>query len=395
MTESKLLQHVYLPLEVVILLFGGLAMLLVGILLFPVYAGVLPYYENGFFGLLLVIFSLQIISMGKTPFGDLQRNRTVMVSGVIVGAIGIVTCFIPGLLKNIPRMLLVLFFGPGGIFLLLQMVLQPNKGQLWGTLGGIFTHLIGACSAVYLAQILIAVLIYKPDLVPGVVVASAALLYASSLIYLAFVLKKISKRHPSVGCPPSSDPGLSLDNAMLLLMGVFMLLLGLLLVPVNLGLIPFSPSAQLGLLMVLIGIQMPTLGNTPIGAFPRNRPVILLGFLFGGLGIVSCIIPGILVVPLTLLVGLLNILGGIITIVKVTFPLLKQRKSGLSIPAVRIKIDSALLVMNFLTILFGMTMLASNLIPGLIIGVVLAANGCVLIYLLYQLETVRKAAVTD
>ena len=55
-----------------------------------------------------------------------------------------------------------------------------------------------------------------------------------------------------------------------------------------------------------------------------------------------------------------------------------------------LKINSAVLVMNIPTILFGTTMLFSGLIPGLIIGVVLATNGCVLLYLLHQLVSLEK-----
>ncbi len=62
-----------IPLEVVILLIGGIAMFLAGILLLPVSAGLLPYYENGLYGLLLIIFALQMITLGKTPFGDMHR----------------------------------------------------------------------------------------------------------------------------------------------------------------------------------------------------------------------------------------------------------------------------------------------------------------------------------
>ena len=40
------------------------------------------------------------------------------------------------------------------------------------------------------------------------------------------------------------------------------------------------------------------------------------------------------------------------------------------------------MVLNLLGILFGTSMLVPGLLPGLVIGVVLAANGCVLMYLL-------------
>ena len=41
--------------------------------------------------------------------------------------------------------------------------------------------------------------------------------------------------------------------------------------------------------------------------------------------------------------------------------------------------------MNLLTILFGAAMLIPHLISGLVVGVILAANGCVLLYLLHIL----------
>ncbi|MDQ1336611.1 MAG: hypothetical protein QG552_3561 [Thermodesulfobacteriota bacterium] len=390
MAEFRLLKQADLSLEVVILLFAGMAMLILGLLLFPVYAGVLPYYENGLFGLMLVVFALQIVSMGKTPFGDIKKSPAAVVCGVIISAVGIVTCFIPGLLGIVPRILLILFFGAGGLVLFLQMVLRKDRYRLWRTYGGIFHHLSAACAAVYLTQILIAVLIFKPDLVTGPQMASAALVYGLLLIYLALVLHAITRRYPRAQETAPSDGGLSMDNATLLLMAVFMLLLGLLLLLVNLGLLQFSGSAQLGLLMVLFAIQMLALGSTPIGAFKRSWLMILLGFLFAALGVVSCIIPNILVVPLTFLVGVLNMAGGIIGIIRVTVPFLKRRKASEPVPTILLKINSANLVMNILTILFGTTMLVSNLIPGIILGGVLAANGCVLFYLVQQLLSLEK-----
>ena len=54
------------------------------------------------------------------------------------------------------------------------------------------------------------------------------------------------------------------------------------------------------------------------------------------------------------------------------------------------KLQATTLIMNLLTILFGISMLVSNFIPGLIIGVILAANGGVLLYLLKILITLEE-----
>ncbi len=113
--------------------------------------------------------------------------------------------------------------------------------------------------------------------------------------------------------------------------------------------------------------------------------------LFAALGIVSCIIPEILVVPLTVLVGVLNILGGVITLWKICITRLRKSEEPRGpVPRVVNRLFAAQLIMNLLTILFGTSMLVSNLIPGLVIGVILAANGCVLLYLLHIMIVLDK-----
>ena len=107
---------------------AGLTMVIAGLLLFPVYLGLLPYYENGLYGLLIFIYALQITVLGKTPFGDVpQRPLSVLILGIFVACVGIITCFIPDLLKEIPRFLLFICFGPGGIILLLQMFSKESS----------------------------------------------------------------------------------------------------------------------------------------------------------------------------------------------------------------------------------------------------------------------------
>jgi len=63
-----------LSLEVVVLLIFGVFGLIYGLLLFKIYAGDLPYNPDSTIGLFLLIVSFQIITMGKTPFGDLRRS---------------------------------------------------------------------------------------------------------------------------------------------------------------------------------------------------------------------------------------------------------------------------------------------------------------------------------
>ena len=387
---TSLLKKADLPLEVVILLVVALTLLLTGILLFPVSTGALAYYENGLYGLLLVMFSLQMIALGKTPFGDMSRSKVPLAIGVVIAAVGITTVFIPDFLSQAPRILLFICFCPGGISLLLQMLLSRAKLRAWARYGGIFRHLIASSAAVYVLSIVVGALVLKPDLLTTAATAVLVLLYGAAIAYLALVLRVVYLTYPEAERPRGRAP-LTVDRALLLVMGIFMVLLGLLLVPVSLGKLPFAGSAQLGLLMVIFAVQMVAAGSTPIGAFTRSWLMIALGLVFAGLGIVSCIIPDVLVPLLTVLVGVLNILGGVIALWKAIVPRL-GRGAGPRAPepsALR-KLFAATVIMNALTIVFGTTMLVSGLLPGLVIGVVLAANGCVLLYLVHVLGLLDK-----
>ncbi|MDD4895631.1 MAG: hypothetical protein PHS21_02520, partial [Atribacterota bacterium] len=233
-----------------------------------------------------------------------------------------------------------------------------------------------------LLSILIGILVLNPSLITTKTTAVIVFIYGLAIAYLACILRVIYLQFPEAENNKKGSVELSTDKAMILLLSIFMLLLGLFLIPVSLGLFPFSANAQLGLLMVIFAIQMLSLGNTPIGVFPRTWVMILLGFLFASLGIISCIIPGILVYQLTILVGLLNIIGGIISLRKLLVPLWKKPTELYhSTPPILVKLFTAQLALALLSILFGTSMLISNLIPGLIVGVVLSANGCVLLYL--------------
>lgn len=389
MARLRMLEEADLPVETVILLIAGMTLLASGLLFFPVSAGTLPFYEDGLHGLMLVMFAMQTITMGKTPFGDMRRSKPLTASGVVIAGIGIVACFIPGIFGRLPGALLFLCFGPGGLMLLLRMVVPRDRFRSWVRYGGIFHHLVAGCAAVYVLSMLIALLLLKQGMLMTPAAAAVFMLDGAATIYLAVVLRIVYGRYPEAESHRREPSGLSADQAMILLMGVFMLLLGVLLVPVSLGLLPFMGSAQLGLLMVIFAVQMLASGSTPIGPFPRSWPVIAFGLVFAALGIISCIIPGILVSLLTVLVGVLNIAGGVIALAKIFITRLKKTEASPVSPLIA-KLFSAQMIMNLLTVMFGASMLVPNRIPGLIIGVILAANGCVLLYLLHILAALDR-----
>lgn len=376
-----------LPFEVVMLIIAAVVLLVTGVMLFLIYNGILPYYENGLYGLLLIIFALNTITLGRTPFGDIPRSKLLLVLGLLVAVIGMVTCLIPISIR-FPRVLLFFCLGPGGLLLFLGMLLAKDKFRSWVKYGGIFRHLMLACSAVYILSIAIALLIWKQDLLTTPMTAVVILFFGAAVFYLAIVLGEIDRTYPEEARLPIGDIKLSIEQTMIIFTSVFMIIIGLVLIPVNLGMLPFSSSAQLGILMVIFAIQMLAFGNTPIGPFPRTWLMIGLGILAVVLGAISSIIPGILVSLLTILIGLLNILGGIIALTKILVQ--GHRQEAVSrdpSPPILRRLFITQLSLNILQILFGTSMLIPGLVPGMIIGVILAANGAVLLYLVSILSS--------
>lgn len=192
------------------------------------------------------------------------------------------------------------------------------------------------------------------------------------------------------------DASLSLPVALLILVGVFLTLLGVLLFPVNIGVIPFSPDGQLGLLLVIIAIQMMTLGETPIGQYNRSWFLIALGIVFAAMGIVSCIVPGVLTGVIRVLIGLLNIIGGAVLLTKRVLPVLHTARYPGAEPVVFPPVINHLLVtqtvLNIVAIAFGITMLIPGLVPGIVIAGILVINGLLLFVLAYILQQVEATA---
>ena len=271
------------------------------------------------------------------------------------------------------------------------MIFSKDKLRNWLRLGSLFRHLIFSCAAVYLLSILIGWLVLMSPKIDVAITAVFALTFGIAILYLAVVLRKVYLTYPEA---ETKDPGtgiLSTDKMLLLVIGLFMVVLGALLIPVSLGQLPFAGSSQLGLLMVIFSIQMLALGSTPIGAFPRSRAMILVGFVFAGLGIISAVIPGILVGPLTLLIGVLNLFGGGISLGKMVFSK-SQTPAGSpqTVLSVLRRLFITQLALALLSIMFGTSMLIPSLLPGLFVGVILFANGCLLLYLIYILISLDK-----
>lgn len=405
-----------LTLEVVILLVFGVFMLLFGLLLFRIHSGDLPYNPDSMYGLFLVIVALQIITMGKTPFGDLRRSWMVVIIGICMAVVGMSACFLPGLLTGLVRELVGIILFAGGTVLLLQLFIAKGKAKTWTRSPGILRQLTLACFLVYLMTIISGLVTLLPGITTNPQTAILLIIYGISFFYLAWCIQKVSRLYPrkeetnpASGTVNSENDGvkgiflffrdasLPLMVALLLLLGVLLVFLGILLVPVNLGLLPFSPDGQLGLLLVITAIQMLALGNTPVGKYRRSWLLMLIGIVFVAMGIVSCIVPGILTNVIRILLGVLNITGGVILLLMQVLPVLHAMRDPSTGPVPPVhpitrKLEVTQVALNLVAITFGLTVLVPGLVSGQVISGILVLNGLLLFVLAYLLQQISKDA---
>lgn len=402
-----------LSLEIVILLVLGVFMVLFGLLLFKIHTGELPYNPDGTYGLFLVIVSFQTITMGKTPFGDLRRSRALILTGISTAVLGMTACFIPGTLTGLVRMLVGTVLLAGGTVLLAQLFFSEKKARTWMRIAGILRQLTVACGFVYAMTVVMGVITLSPGFTTDRQTAVLLIGYGAGFFYLSWCIRKAAKAYPSEQPPDGAssapnpdnagsarrfglfrDASLPLMPAILILLGILLALLGLLLFPVNTGLLPFSPDGQLGVLLTLTAIQMMALGDTPLGRYTRSSLMILTGLVFAALGIVSCIVPGMLTGMIQTFLGLLNIIGGASSLIRRYAPMPHKSRVSASAPSpvpptVR-KLMLTQTVLNLVTVVFGVSMLVPSLVSGLVVAGILVVNGLLLFALASLLQELTR-----
>ncbi|MDA8382766.1 MAG: hypothetical protein ACYC63_21225 [Armatimonadota bacterium] len=383
--------------EIDILLIFGVFVLIFGMLLFEISAGRLPYNLDSAYGLFLVLISLQIITMGKTPFGDLRRSWALVLVGICAAMLGMFACFIPGVLTEIVRVAVGLVLLGGGLSLLLQLFVTEGKARTWLRAGVVLARLTVACALVYALSVIAGVITLAPGLVATRWTATFLVTYGASFLYLAWTLRRVAILYPPEQVRPTKpapdsivrfgllkDAELPLSLAHLVLMATLLTLLGLLLFPVNLGLLPFSPDGQLGLLLTLMGIQVMTLRDTPQGRLKRPLSMLAVGLIFAALGIVASIVPGLLTNWLRVLLGALNLGSGAKSLLGTYLPTIWGNEGPprtAPVPAIVKKLNSTQTMLSGLSVAFGLTTLVPGLLPGLLMAGILVVNGLLLLKL--------------
>lgn len=393
---KQILEELHLSLEVILLFACGLAMFVLGAALIAVAAGILPYYEAGVYGLLLVMSGLQWQTTGITPFGFAKRSWKLLIPGIAITVTGFIACFMPEVLGVLPAYLVIAIFGIGGMVLLADLVLAPDKYRLWRTLNcGISTRLAACCAAVYVLEILIAGLLLVQIRLPGTVLPVLAggifFLFSLALFALSILLLNVYKAYPEAD-RATTAPGIPLNTIMGMQFGLYMLVLGCLLGTVFLGLLPIAPntSAMQGTLVVLLGVQALVAGTMMSFTFRRTVIVFLVGLLFVATGAFAIIVPDTITKLLVIFIGAFNILGGLYLLWSQVLPGLKPTQPAPYRGGTESRLGMLLLVliliMTILSIAFGASMLIENLVPGLIIAFLLACFGLTQFALLYALS---------
>ncbi len=400
-----------LTLETVIILIFGIFMTLFGLLGPVIQAGTLPYNPDGAYGLVLVLISLQIITLGKSPFGTYRRSWSLILLGISIAAIGTIACFIPGFIGDGVRILVGILMTAGGVALILHLI--GIRAGTWVRSPGILRHLAVACGLVYLMEILFGIVSLIPDIRPGYGTAVLCTAFGISLFYLAWTLTRITRAYPrktSVSVPGSSgtpegndrffllrDATLPTQIAVAILLGVIFILFSFLLVPVGLGILPFSRDSQFGLLMVIMAFQVLALGKTPLGVYERSLPLMFIGLAVVSLGIYSCIIPGLITGWILIPLGTWSIITGSAGLIRLTLPYLPYLTRTRCRPGMadhtpkKLRITVALL--HLVTICFGINLVSSGLIPSIAVPVILFLLGLLfllLAHILLHLPVFRK-----
>ncbi|MFZ3149551.1 MAG: DUF308 domain-containing protein [Methanothrix sp.] len=383
--------EIALSIEVVLLIVGGVFFLLFGGLLFLIDRGMLPYSEGCVYGLFVVLVSMQIITMGKTPFGDVLRSWLVVIIGLLTAMLGTLAIFYPEYLNTTIRILAGLIVLITGAVGLLQLFTAKDKARRWMKVPGILQQLTVACALVYSIEIVLGIITLLPGIMPNLLTAVLLLVFGASLIFLAWCIHMVNHQYgltnaKIVPAPSKSKSGfcllketsLTVENTFNTYQGFLMILLGILVLLMILGIFPsFNSDGQLGLLLVLTSLQLLALGQFVASQVTRSWLVISFGILCAATGIYSCIVPGVLTGVIQPLLGLQNIITGVLLlatkiIAPTVYGIRHPPAEPVTLPPIIKRLFLVLTVTGIVAILFGINMLAPLLLPSLLGMVVYA-----------------------
>jgi hypothetical protein len=172
----------------------GLFFFLLGLLLTGIYAGALPYSEASTAGFILVLASLQTITMGRTPLGDVRRSWFVVTAGIVLGVLGTLSIFFPGGAHSVlVRWLAALTLAIGGITLLMHLVTSEEGAKTWLRVGGMLRRLAVVLGVVFVLEALVGIGSFIPLVATNKLWALLVLAFGASLLYASWCVQKVNR----------------------------------------------------------------------------------------------------------------------------------------------------------------------------------------------------------
>jgi hypothetical protein len=191
---SCLLGEAPLSLSLATLLLLAVLLTLLGLVLIPVNLGLLPFSPDGLQGLLLVVFAIQMMSVGETPVGRFRRSWTMVAVGVAFVGLGAFSCVVPGVLTQWLRVLLALLNLTAGTVFFTRRLLQRRRDREAppaGPVPPVVASMQATQTVLNVVVIAFGVTMLVPGLVPGLL--NAAIIVANGLLLfrLASLVRKL------------------------------------------------------------------------------------------------------------------------------------------------------------------------------------------------------------
>ena len=186
-----------IPLSIALVIPVGVLLVLLGLLLFPVNTGAIPFSPDGQLGLLLVIMAIQMLALGETPMGRYRRSHLLIAIGIAFASMGIFSCIVPGVLTDVIRVLLAILNIAGGAILLAKRFLPISQGAgnaaaaVPASLMPTFKRLTATQTVLNVVSISFGISMLLPGLIPGMVIAGIVVVNGLLLFALAAILMKV------------------------------------------------------------------------------------------------------------------------------------------------------------------------------------------------------------
>jgi hypothetical protein len=174
----------------------GVLLTLLGVLLFPINQGTIPFSPDGELGLLMVIMAIQMTILGETPMGGYKRSWLMVILGIVFATLGAFSCIVPGILTNMLQTLLGALNILGGTILLikrfipiLQEIRHPPSEPV--EVPSIAKKIMVTQTVLNFLAIAFGLSMLLPGLIPSNFVPGILIINGLLLLVLGYILQKV------------------------------------------------------------------------------------------------------------------------------------------------------------------------------------------------------------